>query len=64
MPTCKGCGAEIIWIKTQAGKNMCLDAKPGKRYVCLPHNNWFMFDSFKPHWATCPQAEQFKKKGA
>jgi len=65
MPTCKGCGAEIKWIETQAGARMCLDAKSEKRYVYLPHNDkWFLFDSFMPHWGTCPKAKQFKKKGA
>lgn len=28
MNTCKGCGAEIIWIKTSAGKKMPIDAEP------------------------------------
>lgn len=27
MATCKGCGAEIKWIKTPAGKNMPCDAE-------------------------------------
>lgn len=28
MTKCKDCGAEIIWIKTKAGKNMPCDATP------------------------------------
>jgi len=28
MAKCKACGAEIIWIKTQSGKNMPCDKKP------------------------------------
>lgn len=28
MAKCKSCGAEIVWIKTTAGKNMPCDAKP------------------------------------
>lgn len=28
MAKCKGCGAEIIWIKTPAGKSMPCNAEP------------------------------------
>lgn len=28
MARCKGCGAEIDWIKTRAGKNMPVDPEP------------------------------------
>ena len=27
MPKCKSCGAEIVWIKTAAGRSMPCDAK-------------------------------------
>jgi hypothetical protein len=42
---------------------MCLDNDPEKRYVYLPHNDeWFLFDSFKPHWGSCPAADKFRRK--
>ena len=28
MAKCKGCGAQIDWIKTRAGKNMPVDPEP------------------------------------
>lgn len=28
MAKCRGCGAEIDWIKTRAGKNMPVDPEP------------------------------------
>ena len=28
MSRCKGCGAEISWIKTKSGKSMPVDEKP------------------------------------
>lgn len=28
MSKCKGCGAEIDWIRTRAGKNMPVDPEP------------------------------------
>ena len=33
MPTCKGCNAEILWVKTKDGKNMPLDPIPFKAAV-------------------------------
>ena len=63
MPKCKGCDAEIIWIKTANGKNMPIDAKERTFYI-----NWdsdkFSTQAIKgnqPHWATCPKAKDFKK---
>ncbi|MEC4804436.1 MAG: hypothetical protein SAJ12_10480 [Jaaginema sp. PMC 1079.18] len=41
---CKGCGADILWAKTAAGKFTPLD-----------------LDAVTPHWATCPDAANFKK---
>ena len=71
MATCRSCGAPILWIRTQDGKRMPLDANP------LPHNvlgGWIidgpvgrpyepLFDSpartrYQAHWATCPKAKQ------
>lgn len=44
MNKCKGCGADIIWIKTRAGKAMPCDATPvtywqnekGKQTIITP----------------------------
>lgn len=41
---CSGCDADIVWIKTAAGKSMPVDGDG------------------TPHWATCPNAKDFKKK--
>lgn len=41
---CKGCYADIYWVKTPGGKNMPVDIDG------------------TPHWASCPQAEDFKKR--
>ena len=64
MAKCKGCGAEIIWAKTDKGKNMPFD----KKFVQM----WFLnFDKkemhatpisvYQTHWATCPKAKDFRK---
>jgi hypothetical protein len=72
MPTCKGCGAEIIWIKTEAGRNMPIDAKPIKAYLPNPQyetlyalektEKYILQDVHLTHWATCKTADKFKKK--
>jgi len=46
MNKCKICGAEIIWIKTKAGKMTPVNAD----------------DNTTPHWATCPSADRFRKR--
>jgi hypothetical protein len=43
---CRGCGGPIQWWKTPKGKFMPMD-------VDLDGNS-------KPHWATCPNAKDFR----
>lgn len=72
---CAGCGAEIIWTYTEQGKRMPLDAAPMPETPIAPgayriagevcHAAEPMFDPpgtvyYLNHWATCPQAEQFR----
>jgi hypothetical protein len=62
---CKGCGAEIKWIKTGAGKHMPIDAVPVKVYVkltILGEESWRFVEGFVPHWATCLDADKFRRK--
>lgn len=80
---CKGCGASIIWIKTEAGKNMPCDAKlvaykqkkGGLEKVVTDEGEVVSAETqirmeeadgigHRPHWATCPAREQFKRKAA
>lgn len=59
MTTCKGCGRQIEWIKTEAGKQMPVD--PDLVTVVLKDGR--VVRGYRPHWATCPNAEQFRRKG-
>lgn len=62
MPTCKSCGATIIWTEMESGKKMPLnpllytvvvvDAGTGRGKVVQGR---------EPHWATCPGADGFRK---
>lgn len=62
MPKCKSCGAEIEWIKTDKGKNAPIDAKPIKVWSQTRGGAWMLIDGHVSHFATCPNANQHRKK--
>ncbi len=58
MAECRSCGAEIAWVRMPSGKMMPVDIdaevveeKDGEKIVVC-----------KPHWATCPQGDKWRKK--
>ena len=57
MSKCKGCGAEIVWIKTKVGKAMPCDTHK----VIIVTDEGETVAGYPPHWATCPAANKFKK---
>ncbi|MFA5252767.1 MAG: hypothetical protein WC454_09320 [Phycisphaerae bacterium] len=61
MHKCKGCGQEIIWLKTDNGKMMPADPKLLKMLVLNSDQTVTVKTAYTPHWATCPKAAQFKK---
>lgn len=80
MAKCKSCGASIVWIATQAGKNMPCNAEQvtywkdakGKTTIITPNGETVRASlsgdleratgiGYIPHWATCPQASNFRK---
>lgn len=55
---CRSCHKKIIWFKTEAGKNMPVDAdtvEPGDEELDL--------DKHISHFATCEFASQHRRKG-
>lgn len=85
MEKCKGCGAEIVFVKMKSGKSMPCDPEPtpywekrgGETKVVtqdglvvsgdisrMPHGHSGEATGvgYIPHWATCPAANQFRKK--
>ena len=77
MGICKGCGAEIDWVRMKSGKAMPIDPEPV--FVAEGGNQVFITDegdtitgtasetntgtvAFVPHWATCPAYKSFKRK--
>lgn len=78
---CRACGADIMFIKTAAGKTMPVDAKSmyflpdpsGKNLYVLPdgttERGWTVSVQgndtkigFVSHFATCPEADRFRKR--
>ena len=80
MSTCRSCGAEILWCYTPTGRRMPLDAAPatldtpgvwllepdGRAYALSEKNDRTILGGnlHVPHFATCPDADQFRKRGA
>ena len=60
LSTCKtkgqrrGCGADIYWIVTEAGKKHPIDREPEKMWVMTLSGDWKMVDCFRSHFASCP----------
>ena len=75
---CRGCGANILWIKTTSGKSMpCdpqlvtvhdFDIEAGKWIVLVLENGVVTTNphigmaGYTSHFATCPKAAAFKKR--
>ena len=81
MARCKGCGQEIIWVKSKSGKSIPCDPKmipykakkTGHLRVVTPSGevvSAVLSDSiliatdygYVSHFATCPQADRFRRK--
>lgn len=65
--TCRGCGANIFFIRTPAGKNHPVDAKPVRIWVEGVSDDgcqtaWKQVEGHTSHFATCPDAERFRGK--
>lgn len=58
MSKCKGCGKEIVWIKTKSGKIMPCNAEK----ITIIQESGDMTSGHLPHWATCPNYKDFKKE--
>jgi hypothetical protein len=75
---CRSCGAPILWAKTQQGRAIPLDLEPtadgnieftGVLDIVRVHAAPADGDLFgtatnrrRPHFATCPQADQWKTR--
>jgi hypothetical protein len=74
MATCRGCGQQIHFVATPAGKQMPVDPAPIAVTVpegtvanlngqALVFNGVQTVTGYRPHWASCPAAGAFKRLG-
>jgi hypothetical protein len=57
MPFCRSCNAEIVWIKTKAGKLMPLDPP----VLTVVTDQGETVRGRESHWATCPGAGEHRR---
>lgn len=65
MDTCKGCGAEIIWVCNVAHNRIPLSvASHQKRYIRPLDDNGpaLLADTYLSHFADCPKGDTFRKR--
>lgn len=53
---CKSCQAQIVWLKTQQGRNIPVDVD-----TVEPADQIFDRDKHKTHFETCPNADKHRK---
>ncbi len=56
MSKCKRCKGEISWVRTEGKKLMPIDMD----VEVIREKDGTMLIVGKPHWATCPFAEEFR----
>lgn len=73
MPKCRACGKEIIFIETENGKKMPVDAEKttivrqngkvetGPELKVIVNENGEMVAGYVPHWSTCTEPDKFRK---
>lgn len=67
MTNCKACGAEILFVKMPSGKMNPVDIKPKMLITLSSDGITGMYGKvekcYESHFATCPKATNFRKKG-
>jgi hypothetical protein len=61
---CKSCSAHVLWVVTESGARMPLDAEPERRFVVDSGTNPMrarVRNTYVSHFATCPNAERWRK---
>jgi hypothetical protein len=63
MNKCTSCGAEIFWVRLSSRSRIPLNAKSEIRFVRIgtSADQFKSISVFKSHFATCPDAELYRK---
>lgn len=62
---CRSCGATVLWVETESGKRMPLDAEPERRFVIEAATDPMkarLRNTYVSHFSTCPQAERWRQR--
>jgi hypothetical protein len=70
---CRSCGAFVVWAITESGKRMPVDCEADIRgklrlhidnlgVVRVTHDPFSQTPHYRPHFATCPDAESWRKR--
>lgn len=57
MEQCVGCHADVVWIRTIAGKMMICNP----RVLTVVTDEGQTIRGREPHWGSCPARDRFKK---
>jgi hypothetical protein len=57
---CRSCGESILFVRGFTGNLNPVNAKPKKVYI-LTNTFYTLVDGYESHFATCPQAAQWRK---
>lgn len=60
---CRACGAEIVFVRTKAGKRMPVNVVPTDKKHRAPNAGEleFVYGEHQSHFMTCPQADAFRR---
>lgn len=59
VPTeCTGCGAAVVWLRTRNDSKQIVDIETWHGEITYDHTK------HRSHWATCPRADEFRKRKA
>lgn len=66
---CRSCGQRIVWVETERGRRMPVDAEPVPGHFVITHGprNGAVATQvpvYVSHFSTCPNADQHRGKGA
>lgn len=58
------CGADIVWLKTKAGRPMPVNVVPTNKLYRGPNagETEFVYGEHESHFSTCPAATSFRKQ--
>ena len=62
MSNCRSCGAEVLWVVMESGAKMICNPKELSFVVLGQFDKGKTYRGYEPHWATCPDAKEWRKR--